>query len=178
MVGREHDGIWVTLKETIHAAPPEVALCVTSASGLTRWIAVDCEFDGRDDEEETEPRTGDEPPTRLAISWDRQWKHTTEVRILELDDARALDGFARIRFEWFPSPIDDTPVPVEISVSPLPESADGTGGARVILRHGPFPGNPDALIFMADSAESWRWYLCNLRSVLEQKHDMRSVRPL
>ena len=51
-------------------------------------------------------------------------------------------------------------------------------GARVILRHGPFPADADALIFMADSAESWRWYLCNLRSVLEQKHDMRAVRPL
>jgi hypothetical protein len=34
------------------------------------------------------------------------------------------------------------------------------------------------MISMADGAESWRWYLCNLRSVLESRHDMRAVRPL
>ena len=75
-------------------------------------------------------------------------------------------------------PLDDSPTPVELTVTPVAARGDGTSGARVILRHGPFAADADALIFMADSAESWRWYLCNLRSVLEQKHDMRAVRPL
>jgi hypothetical protein len=48
----------------------------------------------------------------------------------------------------------------------------------VIVRHGPFPDDADTMLTVADSAESWRWYLCNLRSVLEAKHDMRAVRPL
>lgn len=165
MVGREENGVWVTLKETVHAAPAEVASCITTAAGFCRWLAVDCEFD------ETEGGT-------LSISWDREWNHTNEVKVLAFDADRAIDGRARIRFEWYPSALEDTATPVEITVTPVAARGDGTSGARVILRHGPFADNADALIFMADSAESWRWYLCNLRSVLEQKHDMRAVRPL
>ena len=36
MVGRENDGIWVTLKETVHAPPAEVAACITSALASLR----------------------------------------------------------------------------------------------------------------------------------------------
>jgi len=165
MVGREDDGVWVTLKETIHAPPAEVASCITSAAGFCRWIAVACEFEGA-------------AGSPLAFSWDRDWAHSTEVRVLEFDADRAHDGYARIRFEWYPSALDDTATPVELTVTPVAARGDGTSGARVILRHGPFAGDPESLIFMADSAESWRWYLCNLRSVLEQKHDMRAIRPL
>jgi len=165
MVGREDDGVWITLKETVHAPPAEVAACITTAAGFSRWLAVGCEFEGA-------------AGATLAISWDREWSHTTEVRVLEFDADRALDGFARIRFEWFPSALEDTATPVELTVTPVSMRGDGTTGARVILRHGPFAESAESLIFMADSAESWRWYLCNLRSVLEQKHDMRAVRPL
>jgi hypothetical protein len=31
---------------------------------------------------------------------------------------------------------------------------------------------------MAEDAESWRWYLCNMRTVLEARVDMRAERPL
>jgi uncharacterized protein YndB with AHSA1/START domain len=165
MVGRENDGIWVTLKETVHAPPAEVAACITSASGFCRWLAVDCEFEGSEG-------------TTLAISWDRNWVHSTEVKVLEFDGEHFLDGRARIKFEWYPSALEDTPTPIELAVTPVAARGDGTTGARVILRQGPFADDAEALIFMADSAESWRWYLCNLRSVLEQKHDMRAVRPL
>jgi hypothetical protein len=67
---------------------------------------------------------------------------------------------------------------VEITVSPLADRGANSGGARVIVRHGPFHDDPETALTVADSAESWRWYLCNLRSVLEAKHDMRAVRPL
>ena len=165
MVGREENGVWITLKETIHAPAAEVASCISTAAGFCRWLAVACEFDGA---------AGD----MLAISWDREWIHSTEVKVLDFDADHAHDGHARIRFEWFPSALEDTATPVEVTVTPLATRGDGTSGTRVILRHGPFAADADALIFMADSAESWRWYLCNLRSVLEQKHDMRAVRPL
>ena len=69
-------------------------------------------------------------------------------------------------------------VPVEITVTPLADRGGESGGARVIVRHGPFPDDADTMLTVADSAESWRWYLCNLRSVLETKHDMRAIRPL
>ncbi|MCE2884492.1 MAG: hypothetical protein LW806_06285 [Planctomycetaceae bacterium] len=174
MVGREANGIWITLKEEVHAAPAEVASCIASSAGFCRWLAVGCDLREPD---AADGRDGRSAPT-LTIAWDRAWDHTTEVRILEHDTDALADGRARIRFEWFPSPIDDTPVPIEISVAPLAERGDGTGGARVILRQGPFADESDNLLFMADSAESWRWYLCNLRSVLEAKHDMRAVRPL
>ena len=32
MVGREQDGVWVTLKEEVHAAPAEVASCIATAA--------------------------------------------------------------------------------------------------------------------------------------------------
>jgi len=196
MVGREKDGIWITLKEEIHAAPAEVASCISSAAGFCRWLAVGCDITvddrgARDDRNAADDRSSGESGhardrhedssgerALLSIAWDRAWNHTTEALILEHDIAAVADGCARIKFEWFPSPVDDTPVPIEIVVAPLAERGDGTAGARVILRHGPFAEETDNLLFMADSAESWRWYLCNLRSVLEAKHDMRAVRPL
>lgn len=190
MVGREKNGVWITLKEEIHAAPAEVASCIASAAGFCRWLAVGCEIAVDDRELGTRLRetalgsdsdgAGDAPNERvfLSIAWDREWNHTSEVQILEHDIAAVADGIARIKFEWFPSPIDDTAVPIDITVAPYAERGDGTAGARVILRHGPFAEETDNLLFMADSAESWRWYLCNLRSVLEAKHDMRAIRPL
>ena len=155
----------MTLKDTIHASPADVASCIATAGGFCRWLAVACEFEGG-------------AGSTLSISWDRTWDHSAELKVLEHDTDLALEGSARIRFEWFPNPIDDIAVLVDLAVTPLVDSGDGTAGARVILRHGPFSDDADALIFMADSAESWRWYLCNLRSVLETKHDMRAVRPL
>jgi hypothetical protein len=86
-----------------------------------------------------------------------------------------------VKWEWFPTPLHEHSTPVELTVSPLPDKGGDTGGARVIVRHGPFlaiDGDLDAILPVADSAESWRWYLCNLRSVLEAKHDMRAIRPL
>ena len=38
--------------------------------------------------------------------------------------------------------------------------------------------NSEALLVMADESQMWRWYMCNLRSSFETKHDMRRVRPL
>jgi hypothetical protein len=43
---------------------------------------------------------------------------------------------------------------------------------------GPIGTGPEALMAMAEDAESWRWYLCNLRTVFEARVDMRTVRPL
>ncbi|MFM7134779.1 MAG: SRPBCC domain-containing protein [Planctomycetota bacterium] len=165
MVGREDDGVWVTLKETIHAAPAEVAACLSSAGGLCRWLAVACEY-------------GSEPGETVSISWDREWNSSTTVKILDLEPDVAGEGRCRVRWEWFPDILDETPVPVELTSSPLPDVAGASGGVRVILRHGPFPDTADAILTAASSAEEWRWYLCNLRSVLEAKHDMRAVRPL
>jgi hypothetical protein len=51
-------------------------------------------------------------------------------------------------------------------------------GSQVQLRQGPFREDVDSLITMAQEVAYWRWYLCNLRSVLESAHDMRKVRPL
>jgi hypothetical protein len=165
MVGREEDGVWITLKEEIHASPEEVASCIANANGLCRWLAVGAEYP-------------EEAGGTLELAWDREWNRTTEVKVLDHDCEELAEGRARVKWEWFPSPLDDTPVPIEIAVSPPLSRRGDTGGARVIVRHGPFRDNPETLLTVADSAESWRWYLCNLRSVLETKHDMRAVRPL
>jgi uncharacterized protein YndB with AHSA1/START domain len=155
MVRREHDGVWVTLKETIAAAPEEVFACFSTPEGLTRWLAVGAEMNA-------------EPGGTITLAWDRTFDRTLTVRIREYEP-----GSLRIGFDWFPDPLSEESVPVHVVVTP-----EVGGGTRVIMRQGPFREDVDALIAMADGAESWRWYLCNLRSVLETRHDMRSVRPL
>ncbi len=154
MVRREANGVWVTLKETIAAPADEVFACFTSPEGLTRWLAIGAELDLREGGE-------------MTLAWDRDFSRTLTVPV------KSYDPSGHVTWEWFPDPLSDESVPVSIAVSPEIEH-----GAKVILRQGPFKDDPDTLIKMADAAESWRWYLCNLRSVLESKHDMRAVRPL
>jgi len=154
MVRREADGVWVTLKETIAAAAEEVFACFSTPEGLTRWLSVGAELQA-------------EPGGLMTLAWDREFERTLSVRV------RDYDANGRITFDWFPDPLSEDCVPVQVTVATEVE-----GGARVILRQGPFKEDADSLIAMADGAESWRWYLCNLRSVLEMRHDMRALRPL
>jgi uncharacterized protein YndB with AHSA1/START domain len=159
MVRREQNGVWVTLKETIAASPEEVFACFSTSEGLTRWLAVGAQLEA-------------EPGGTMTLAWDREFGRTLTVRIREFEPASGT-AHGRITFDWFPDPMSDESVPVEVTVS-----NDMANGSRVILRQGPFREDADSLIAMADGAESWRWYLCNLRSVLETRHDMRAVRPL
>lgn len=154
MVRREGNGIWLTLKETIAAPSDEVFACFSTPEGLTRWLSVGAELEAA-------------PGGAMTLSWDRDFQRTLTVHV------RDFDPSGRITFDWFPDPLSEDSVPVQVTVAP-----DVEHGSRVILRQGPFKDDPETLIAMADGAESWRWYLCNLRSVLETRHDMRAVRPL
>ena len=157
MVKREADGVWLTLKETIAAPAEEVFACFATAEGLTRWLAVGAEVslpEGR--------RRGS-----ITLAWDREFTHTVTVAIREFEPP------VRIGFEWYPDPLDEASVPVSVTVT-----AEVSGGTRLILREGPFREDVDSMVALADAAESWRWYLCNLRCVLETRHDLRAVRPL
>jgi uncharacterized protein YndB with AHSA1/START domain len=157
VVKREADGVWLTLKETIAAPAEEVFACFATAEGLTRWLAVGAEF-----EPPSDGRRGS-----ITLAWDRSFTHTVTVAIREFLPP------GRIGFEWYPDPLDERSVPVSVVVT-----AEVSGGCRVILREGPFASDADSLVALADAAESWRWYLCNLRCVLETRHDLRAVRPL
>lgn len=154
MIRREGNGIWITLTETIAAPADEVFACFSTPEGLTRWLAVGAEL---------EPEAGG----TLTLAWDRDFSRTLQVRVREFDAGN------QITFDWYPDPVSDESVPVQITVTP-----DVEHGSHITLRQGPFADDADALIAMAGAAESWRWYLCNLRSVIETKHDMRVVRPL
>ena len=154
MVRREHNGVWVTLKETIAAPADEVFACFSTPEGLTRWLSVGAELEAR-------------PGGELTLAWDREFKNTLTVHV------RDFDPEGRISFDWYPDPLSDESVPVQVAVT-----QDIEKGSKIILRQGPFRDDADSMIAMADGAESWRWYLCNLRSVLESRHDMRAVRPL
>jgi uncharacterized protein YndB with AHSA1/START domain len=153
MVRREEDGVWLILRETIAAHHEDVFHCLTTADGLTRWFPVAAEVDLRQG-------------GRIVLSWDPKFTRTTTVAILDYDPG------GKIVWDWYASS-DDTHAPVYWSVEPSTEE-----GARVTMRQGPFREDHDALIALAEEAESWRWQLCNLRTVLEAKHDMRRVRPL
>lgn len=153
MIAREADGIWLTLKEVIALHHEEVFACLTTEGGLMRWFAVAAEID---------LRVGGV----VKLGWDRKFTKTSSVSILDYDPGGS------IVWDWYSS-WDDTHAPVYWTVTPSVED-----GSKVILRQGPFGDSVDELMAMAEEAESWRWYLCNLRSVLEAKHDMRAVRPL
>ena len=153
MVKREDDGIWVTLKENIAASHEEVFACLTTDAGLTRWFTLAAEVDLR--------KGGS-----MKLAFDAKFRRAFEVPILNYDPE------GRVTWGW-PLGVTDEIVALEWTVTP-----DVEAGSRVIQRHGPFPEDADALISAANDAESWRWYLCNLRRVLEAKVDMRSERPL
>jgi len=153
MVKRENNGIWVTLKETIAASHEEVFACLTTDVGLTRWFTLAAEVDLR--------RGG-----TMKLAFDAKFRRAFQVPILDYD----ADG--RVTWGW-PIGLAEDHVPLAWTVTP-----DVEAGARVIQRHGPFPDDADSILSAANDAESWRWYLCNLRTVLESKVDMRSERPL
>ena len=73
-------------------------------------------------------------------------------------------------------------LPIWIERFPFPGGASGRQVYLDTWRVGPalrpFKDDVESLIALGNEAESWRWQLCNLRSVLESKHDMRKVRPL
>jgi len=107
-------------------------------------------------------RTGGE----MRVSFDRKFKRTLTIPILKFDPA------GEVVWGWHPG-VSDEMIPIHWTVTPEVEQ-----GSRVIHRHGPFRNEPESLITLANDAESWRWYMCNLRTVLEAGVDMRAVRPL
>ena len=153
MIKREPDGLWILLEETIAAHHDEVFTLLTTAGGLTRWFPVAAEVDLR-------------PGGRLVLSWNKDFSRTTTVAILDYDPGGV------IVWDW-QAAHSEQHAPVYWTVRP-----DVEEGCRVELRQGPFTENVDSLITMAEEAASWRWQLCNLRSVLESSHDMRKVRPM
>ncbi|MBX3355190.1 MAG: SRPBCC domain-containing protein [Phycisphaeraceae bacterium] len=153
MVRLENDGVWVTLKETIAAHHEEVFACLTTEAGLIRWFPVACQV---------ELRTGGQ----MKLAFDAKFRRPLTIPILEYHE----DG--RVSWGWYPG-IGDEMVPIHWTVTPEVEQ-----GARVIHRHGPFRNDTEHLIELANDAESWRWYMCNLRTVLEARVDMRHERPL
>ena len=153
MITREPDGIWVELQETIAAHHDEVFMCLTTAEGLSRWFPVVAKVD---------LRVGG----NLVLGWDKQFTKTTTIAILAYDPA------GKIAWDWQVAH-HDTHAPVYWSVEPSVEE-----GCMVIVRQGPFKEDVESILDMAEEAESWRWRLCNLRSVLEVALDMRKVKPL
>lgn len=155
MIKRGDDGIWVVLRETIAMHHEEVFAMLTTEPGLIRWFPVAATVD---------LRSGGS----IVLGWNERMTRTTTVRILEYDPG------GRVVWDWHANRTIEVHAPVHWHVEPVVEE-----GTRVTLRQGPFEAtNPEALLAMAEEAESWRWQLCNLRTVLEVKHDMRKVRPL
>lgn len=144
---------WIHHEQPIAVHHEDVFACLTTAAGLCRWLAVDAQIDA-------------EPGGLIVLAWDRGWKSTTTVAILE------IDAGGSIVWDW-QAAASDQHAPLYWQVLPSVES-----GSIVGLRQGPFKSTGDSLRVMAEEAQHWTWYLCNLRGVLEAKHDMRAVRPL
>jgi uncharacterized protein YndB with AHSA1/START domain len=153
MIIRDDDGVWVVLRETIACHHEEAFACLTTADGLSRWFPVGARVD---------LRIGG----NIVLSWDPHFRRTTTITILGYDPG----GW--IVWDWLVG-AGDFHAPVYWKVEPSVEE-----GSRIELRQGPFKEDVDSLMAMAEEAETWRWQLCNLRSVLEVSLDMRKVRPL
>ncbi len=153
MIKREDDGVWVTLQETIACHHDEVFACLTTAEGLSRWFPVGAKVDLQ-------------AGGQIVLGWNKDFSRTTTIAILDYDPA------GRIVWDWQVA-YQETRAPVYWLVEPSVEE-----GSRVELRQGPFKEDAESLLAMAEEAESWRWQLCNLRSVLEVSLDMRTHRPL
>ena len=153
MITREDDGIWIVLEETISVHHEEVFACLTTSGGLSRWFSVSAEI---------ELRQGG----LVVFGWDEKMTRKSTVAILDYDPG------GRITWDWY-ADSGDMHAPVYWTVQPSVEQ-----GAKVTLRQGPFHEDVDSMMVMAAEVEAWRWHLCNLRTSLEAKHDMRKVRPL
>lgn len=153
MVIQEATGVFTVLHESIAAHPEEIFAALTTETGLIRWFPVAAEVD---------LRTGGS----ITLGWDRKFKRKLTIGI------DAFDPGGKITWKW-PSRLHDDHVRMEWTVTPSVEK-----GSEVVLRMGPIATSTDSLMAMAEDAESWRWYLCNLRTVYEAKVDMRTVRPL
>jgi uncharacterized protein YndB with AHSA1/START domain len=153
MITRESDGVWINLEETIATHHDEVFGLLTTSGGLTRWLCLNARVD---------MRTGG----TIVFGWDRKGERHTTVAILDYDPG------GKVVWDWY-ADSGDMHAPVYWTVEPSREQ-----GSRVKLRQGPFREDVDALLVMADEAQTWRWHLCNMRSTLEAQHDMRRVRPL
>jgi len=156
MIRRDNDGLWIVLRETIALHHEEVFSCFTTAGGLSRWFPVAAQIEG----------ATLEPGSTIRLCWDEQCTKVTTIAVLN------ISAGGEVVWDWY-AQSSDTHAPVYWRVIPSVEQ-----GSSVEMTQGPFKDDLESLIAMAEEAESWRWYLCNLRSVLEAKHDMRSVRPL
>lgn len=153
MIKREDDGLWLVLEETIAVHHDELFACLTTPDGLSRWFPIAARVDL-------------EPGGQIVLSWDKDFTRTTTIAILDYDPE------GRITWDWQVSH-SDTHAPIYWHVLPSLDE-----GSRIEMRQGPFHEDVETLIEMAEEAESWRWRVCNLRSVLEVALDMRRVRPL
>ena len=153
MITREDDGVWIVLHEAIACHHDELFACLTTPGGLSRWFPMAARVD---------LRTGGQ----IVLSWDQDFTRTTTISIL------GYNPEGRITWDWQVA-THDTHAPVYWHVQPSLDE-----GCRIEMRQGPFHEDVESLTDMAGEAESWRWRLCNLRSVLEVALDMREARPL
>lgn len=153
MIIPDDDGVWVELEEEIATHHEEVFACLTTEAGLMRWFSISADVD---------LRTGG----LIIFGWNAKMTRTTTVAILD------YDAGGRITWDWYAAR-GDMHAPVYWTVAPSVEK-----GSILKMRQGPFADDRDSLIVMADEAQMWRWYMCNMRSSFEAKLDMRKVKPL
>lgn len=153
MIREEDDGLWIELTETIAAHHDDVFESLTTAGGLRHWFPIDAQID---------LRTGG----NIVFCWDKNCTKTSTIAILDYDPG------GKITWDWY-ADATNKHAPVYWEVIPNREK-----GARVRVRQGPFKDDRESLIAMAAEAAHWQWHICNLRSVHEARHDMRSHRPL
>ncbi|HRQ71829.1 MAG TPA: SRPBCC domain-containing protein [Phycisphaerales bacterium] len=153
MIRREDDGYWIEHEQRIAVHHELTFACLTTGAGLSMWFPVSAEVDLR-------------PGGLITLGWDEKARRRTTIAILD------YDAGGRITWDWYAAHRDQH-APIYWRVEP-----DVERGSILKFRQGPFAADEDSLVGMALEAQFWAWHVCNLRAVLEAKHDMRTVRPL
>jgi len=151
MIREENDGLWIELKEVIAAHHDDVFGTLTTPEGLKTWFPVEARVDLR-------------AGGKVVFCWDKDCTKTTTVAILD------YDAGGKVVWDWF-ADATQTHAPVYWQITP--DSEKGS-----IVSQGPFRDDRESMIGMAHESAHWQWHMCNLRSVLESRHDMRAHRPL
>jgi uncharacterized protein YndB with AHSA1/START domain len=131
----------------LRASPTRVFRAISEPGELTRWLADDAEL---------APRKGG----RYLLRWRDGPTHTGTV--LEFVRGRRLT----LSWEWEGIALKGT----RFTLSVTPKNR----GTLLEVKHTGFPAEPKWVDLLAGTEWGWTYFAMNLKSVLEQGHDLRS----
>jgi uncharacterized protein YndB with AHSA1/START domain len=138
----------IRLQTYTRASPKKAFRAITEPEYLNRWLV---------DKAELSPRKGG----RYSMGWNGGPTHTG--RVLEFIRGNHIT----LTWQW-PGMEDQLVTKLKLSVEPK------KGGTIVKLTHSGFPKQERWVDLYGGAIQGWAYFLTNLKSVLDHRHDLRS----